>query len=59
MALRSTSRRAFDDVDDMALMVAPGCLPHQQKEMLELCEIRKDRFAILEHRRLFNPAERT
>ena len=39
---------AFDDVDDMALMVAPGCLPHQQKEMLELCEIRKDRFAILD-----------
>lgn len=39
---------AFDDVDDMALMVAPGLAPHQQKEMLELCEIRKDRFAILD-----------
>jgi len=39
---------AFDDVDDMALMVAPGLAPHQQKEMLELCEVRKDRFAILD-----------
>ncbi|MCB9764002.1 MAG: phage tail sheath family protein [Alphaproteobacteria bacterium] len=39
---------AFDDIDDMAMMVAPGLLPHQQKEMLELCEIRKDRFAILD-----------
>lgn len=39
---------AFDDVDDMALMVAPGLLPHQQTEMLEMCEIRKDRFAILD-----------
>ncbi len=39
---------AFDDVDDMALMVAPGLMPHQQKEMLELCEIRKDRFALLD-----------
>ena len=37
---------AFDDVDDIALMVAPGCLPVQQKEMLDLCEVRKDRFAI-------------
>lgn len=39
---------AFDDVDDMALMVAPGLQPHQQREMLELCEVRKDRFAILD-----------
>ncbi len=39
---------AFDDVDDMAIMVAPGLLPHQQTEMLEMCEIRKDRFAILD-----------
>jgi hypothetical protein len=39
---------AFDDVDDMALMVAPGLKPFQQKEMLELCEVRKDRFAILD-----------
>jgi hypothetical protein len=39
---------AFDDVDDMALMVAPGLMSHQQREMLELCEIRKDRFAILD-----------
>ncbi len=39
---------AFDDVDDMAIMVAPGLTPNQQKEMLELCEIRKDRFAILD-----------
>jgi len=39
---------AFDDVDDMAMMVAPGLTANQQKEMLELCEIRKDRFAILD-----------
>lgn len=39
---------AFDDVDDIALMVAPGLTPTQQKEMLELCEVRKDRFAILD-----------
>ena len=39
---------AFDDVDDMALMVAPGLEDFQQKEMLELCETRKDRFAILD-----------
>lgn len=39
---------AFDDVDDIALMVAPGLNPAQQKEMLELCDIRKDRFAILD-----------
>ena len=32
---------AFDDVDDIALMAAPGTAPHQQKEMLEYCEIRK------------------
>jgi hypothetical protein len=39
---------AFDDIDDMALMVAPGLNNHQQKEMLEHCETRKDRFAILD-----------
>ncbi len=39
---------AFDDIDDMALMAAPGLNPAQQKEMLEYCEIRKDRFAILD-----------
>lgn len=39
---------AFDDVEDIALMVAPGRSPRQQKEMLELCELRKDRFAILD-----------
>jgi hypothetical protein len=39
---------AFDDVDDMALMCAPGLAPVQQKEMLEHCETRKDRFAILD-----------
>jgi hypothetical protein len=39
---------AFDDVDDMAIMLAPGLMPHQQKEVLEHCEIRKDRFAILD-----------
>ena len=39
---------AFDDIDDMALMVAPGLQVHQQREMLEYCEVRKDRFAILD-----------
>jgi hypothetical protein len=39
---------AFDDVDDIALMAAPGLTPSQQKEMLELCEVRKDRFALLD-----------
>jgi phage tail sheath protein FI len=39
---------AFDDVDDMALMVAPGLNMNQQREMLEMCEVRRDRFAILD-----------
>lgn len=39
---------AFDDVDDMALHVSPGLTPQQQKETLEHCETRKDRFAILD-----------
>ncbi len=39
---------AFDDIDDCALMVAPGLSNVQQREMLEYCETRKDRFAILD-----------
>jgi hypothetical protein len=39
---------AFDDVDDMALHVATGLNFNQQREMLEHCEMRKDRFAILD-----------
>jgi len=39
---------AFDDAEDIALMVAPGLARHQQVELLELCELRKDRFAILD-----------
>ena len=39
---------AFDDVDDMAIHVAPGLSFNQQREMLEHCETRKDRFAILD-----------
>ena len=39
---------AFDDCEDIALMAAPGRSGRQQKEMLELCEVRKDRFAILD-----------
>lgn len=39
---------AFDDCDDMALHVAPGLSFNQQREMLEHCETRKDRFAILD-----------
>ena len=39
---------AFDDCDDMALHCAPGLNFNQQREMLEHCETRKDRFAILD-----------
>jgi hypothetical protein len=39
---------SFDDAEDIAIMAAPGLNSNQQKEMLELCEIRKDRFAILD-----------
>ncbi len=39
---------AFDDCDDMALMACPGTNFQQQKELLEHCETRKDRFAILD-----------
>lgn len=39
---------AFDDVEELAIMAAPGLSDRQQKEMLELCELRKDRFAILD-----------
>ncbi|MDP6933426.1 MAG: phage tail sheath subtilisin-like domain-containing protein, partial [Myxococcota bacterium] len=39
---------AFDDVDDMAIHVGPGLTESQQREMLEHCETRKDRFAILD-----------
>ena len=39
---------AFDDCDDMAIHVAPGLSFNQQREMLEHCETRKDRFAILD-----------
>jgi phage tail sheath protein FI len=39
---------AFDDCDDMALHVATGLNNNQQREMLEHCETRKDRFAILD-----------
>jgi len=39
---------AFDDCEDMALHVATGLTYQQQREMLEHCETRKDRFAILD-----------
>ena len=39
---------AFDDVDDMSLHLAPGLSFNQQREMLEHCETRRDRFAILD-----------
>ncbi len=39
---------AFDDCDDMALHACPGLSYSQQREMLEHCETRKDRFAILD-----------
>jgi len=39
---------AFDDCEDMAIHVGPGLSFSQQREMLEHCETRKDRFAILD-----------
>ncbi|MFT6143541.1 MAG: hypothetical protein ACJAZO_000103 [Myxococcota bacterium] len=39
---------AFDDCEDMAMHVATGLSFNQQREMLEHCETRKDRFAILD-----------
>ncbi|MEN0061712.1 MAG: phage tail sheath C-terminal domain-containing protein [Myxococcota bacterium] len=39
---------AFDDCEDMALHVAAGLNTNQQREMLEHCETRKDRFAVLD-----------
>ena len=39
---------AFDDCDDMAIMATPGLTNAQQKELLEHCEVRKDRFAVLD-----------
>ena len=39
---------AFDDAEDVAIMAAPGLAPFQQKEVLEHCETRKDRFAVLD-----------
>jgi phage tail sheath protein FI len=39
---------AFDDCEDIAIMAAPGLNFSQQREMLEQCEIRKDRFAVLD-----------
>ena len=39
---------SFDDCDDMAIMAAPGLNAAQQKEVLEHCEVRRDRFAILD-----------
>jgi phage tail sheath protein FI len=35
-------------MDDMAIMAAPGCSSAQQKELLEHCETRQDRFAVLD-----------
>lgn len=39
---------AFDDCDDMAIHVSPGLNFNQQRETLEHCETRKDRFAIVD-----------
>lgn len=39
---------AFDDCEDIALMAAPGTNAVQQKEVLEFCELRRDRFAVLD-----------
>ncbi len=47
-ALLKTGLAAFDDCEDMAIQAAPGVAPHQQKEVLEHCEVRRDRFAVLD-----------
>jgi len=39
---------AFDDCEEVALHAAPGLNPNQQREVLEHCELRKDRFAIID-----------
>jgi phage tail sheath protein FI len=39
---------AFDDVEDMAIMATPGLSFNHQRELLEHCETRKDRFAVLD-----------
>jgi hypothetical protein len=39
---------AFDDCEDIALMATPGLEADHQRELLEHCEIRKDRFAVLD-----------
>ena len=43
-----TGLHAFDDCEDVAIMAAPGLAAHQQQELLDLCERRRDRFAILD-----------
>jgi hypothetical protein len=39
---------AFDDCEDIALMAVPGLDFGHQQELLEHCEIRRDRFAVLD-----------
>lgn len=39
---------AFDDCEDMAIHAAPGLNFAQQQEMLQHCEVRRDRFAVLD-----------
>jgi hypothetical protein len=46
--LQKTGLTAFDDCEDMAIHVSPGLSFNQQKETLEHCELRRDRFAVLD-----------
>jgi uncharacterized protein len=44
-----TGLKCFDEVDDIAIVAAPGCTsPAVQDAVLSHCETRKDRFAILD-----------
>ena len=44
-----TGLKCFDEVDEIAIIAAPGCVsPAVQDALLTHCETRKDRFAILD-----------
>ncbi|HUJ58095.1 MAG TPA: phage tail sheath family protein [Kofleriaceae bacterium] len=44
-----TGLKCFDEVDEIAIVAAPGCIsPAVQDALLSHCETRKDRFAILD-----------
>ncbi|MCA9572095.1 MAG: phage tail sheath family protein, partial [Myxococcales bacterium] len=45
---QGTGLCAFDDLEEVALLAAPGLSPAQQTEVLEACERARDRFAVLD-----------